>query len=128
MKRFLKYSGLVIAVVGGLLYIYVDQQIADEIQIVCKGNFYSNGKALGEEEIYFKFRKFAWWTGGDGDGFVEGYEWVDYLHDIETLNGWGDIVFDKFGGGKRGRYSAMSRTMRYVYGGRLFEGKCVDRK
>jgi hypothetical protein len=132
MKRFLKYLGLVIAVVGGNFYIVLNHSIADETQIVCKGNFYSDGKAWDEEEIYFKVLKYRWWTylWGDSDGavYVERNGMLDVIHDIEILANWGDVVFDKLGGTKRGRYSAMSRTMRYVSGGRLFEGKCVDRK
>ena len=133
MKRFLKYLGLVIAVVGGLFYIVSNHSIADETQIVCKGNFYNDGKALDEEKIYFKILKYRWWTHlwGDSDGvvYVERNGILHFIHDIEILDtSWGDVVFDKLGGAKRGRYSAMSRTMRYVSGGRLFEGKCVDRK
>ena len=72
MKRFLKYLGLVVAVVGGLFYIVSNHSIADETQIVCKGKFYSDGKALDEEEIYFKVLKYRWWghLWGDSDGAV----------------------------------------------------------
>jgi hypothetical protein len=131
--RILKYLGLVITIVLGLGYLVANYSIADETQIVCKGSFYSGGKALGEEEIFFKFQKYRWWVhlwgDSDGVGYVElkgGH--LDSLHDLKILDGWGDIEFDKLGGGKKGRYSAMSRTMRYVLGERLFEGKCLDRK
>ena len=82
-------------------------------------------------KLFFKFQKFRWWvhlwSDSDGQGFVEnkgGY--IHHLSDLEILDGWGDIVFDKYGGMKKGRYSAMSKTMRYVYGNQLFEGQCAE--
>ena len=48
MKRFLKYLVLPIAVAVGLGYLVVNHSIADEIQIVCKGSFYSGGEALDD--------------------------------------------------------------------------------
>ncbi len=131
MKRFLKYLGLVITIVAGLLYIVGNHSIADEYQISCKGQYFLKGEVVDEGEVFFKFQKYRWWvqlwSDSDGDGYVEykdGY--LDYLNDLEILRGWGDIVFDKQGGGKKGRYSAMSKNMRWVYGDQDFEGKCAD--
>jgi len=133
MKRLMKYLGLVIAIVLGLGYLVVNHSIADETKLVCKGKFFTGGKALDEEDIFFKFQKFRWWvhlwSDSDGVGFVELKGGIlDNLENLEILRGWGDIVFDRAGGAKKGRYSGMSRTMRYVYGGKPFEGKCIDRK
>jgi len=131
MKRFLKYLGLVIAVAAGLLYVVVNYSIEDEYQISCKGQYFQDGKVVDEGEVFFKFQKFRWWvhlwSDSEGDGYVENKGGsIAYLSDIEFLSGWGDIVFDNYGGAKKGRYSAMSRTMRYIYGNQLFEGKCAD--
>jgi hypothetical protein len=130
MKRFLKYIGLAIAMLIGLGYLVANHSIADETKLICTGNFYKDGKASEQTQIFFKFQKYRWWVhlwgDSDGVGYIEYDGLLDYLHDIEILDGWGDIVFDKFGGSKRGRYSAMSKTMRYVLGGELFEGKCMD--
>ena len=49
---------------------------------------------------------------------------MDYIPPVEFLDGWGDVVFDEVGGGEKGRYSGMSKTIRYVRGGLVFEGKC----
>jgi hypothetical protein len=131
VKRFLKYLGLVIAIAAGLFYVVANHSIADEYQIVCKGQYFLKGKVIDEGKVFFKFQKFRWWvhlwSDSDGQGFVEnkgGY--IHHLSDLEILDGWGDIVFDKYGGMKKGRYSAMSKTMRYVYGNQLFEGQCAE--
>jgi hypothetical protein len=105
MKRFLKYFGLVVVVVGGLMYISSNHSISDETQIVCKGSFYSDGKALGEKKIYFKFQKYRWWvhlwSDSDGEGFVEDKDGsLDNFSYLKILRGWGDIVFDRSYGQK----------------------------
>jgi hypothetical protein len=129
MKRFLKYLGLVIVVVCVLFYIVANHSISGEHQIACKGSFYVGGKAIGEEEIFFKFRKYRWWVHlwSDSDGEVYGQSKDEFYLSFrnEIVDGWGDVIFD---GGKKGRYLAMSRTMRFINGGQLFEGKCVDIK
>jgi hypothetical protein len=131
MKRFLKYLGSVVVVAAGLFYIAANHSIADEYQIACKGQYFLKGKVVDKGTVHFKFKKYRWWAHlwGDSDGaayieHVGGY--IDYIHDLEILEGWGDIVFDKAGGMKKGRYSAMSKTIRYIYGSQLFEGKCAD--
>jgi len=128
MERLLKYIGLLVAVGLGFIYILVNHSIADETQIVCKGSFYQDGKALDEEEIYFKFQKYRWWvhlwSDSDGTVHIDRNGTLDYIHNIKIVGGWGDVVFE---GDERGRYSAMSRTMRYISGKDVFEGKCVDR-
>jgi hypothetical protein len=129
MKRFLKYLGLALVVAAGLLYIAANHSIADEYQIACKGKYFLKGEVINEGTVHFKFRKYRWWvhlwSDSDGTAYIEnigGY--IDSIDDLEILEGWGDIVFDKYGGAKKGRYSAMSKTMRYIYGTQLFEGKC----
>ena len=130
MTKVIKYLGLVIVIVVGLLYL--NKNHSEEVSlIVCNGSFYSDGKPLEKEDIYFKFHKYRWWVhlwnDSDGRVYVDRDGYIDVIFDIEVLSGWGDVVFDKFGGAKRGRYSAMSKTMRYVRGNQLFEGKCVEK-
>ncbi len=131
MKRFLKYFGILMAIAAGLLYVVGNHSIADEYQISCKGKYFLEGKVVDEGEVFFKFQKYRWWVhlwnDSDGTGYVEFKDGhLDYLSDLEILRGWGDIVLDKHGGGKKGRYSAMSRTMRWIYVDQVFEGKCAD--
>ena len=124
----LKYVAIAIAIVGVLLYVVVNHSVAEEKNVVCNGSFYSEGKPLPKQDIYFKCQKYRWWVrlwGGDGATYVqrEGGQ-IDYIPSEEFLDGWGDVVFDEVGGGEKGRYSGMSKTIRYVRGGLVFEGKC----
>ena len=125
----MKTAAIVIAIIGVLLYVVINHSVAQETKVVCNGSFFSKGQPLPKQDIYFKFQKYRWWVHlwGDSDGVVyveRSGGLLEVIHDIEIVDGWGDVVFDKVSGVKRGRYSAMSKTMRYVSGGMLFEGKC----
>ena len=134
MKRVLKYIGFAIAIIIGLFYIVANHSISDEIKLECTGNFYYQGDKQPEEKVFFKFKKYRWWVGIWGDSQGTGYVQresghLDYIPWLEFVSGWDDIVFDNAGGAKSGRYSAMTRIMRYVpFAKNLFEGKCVDGK
>ena len=108
MKRWfegdaVKYVAIAVAIVGVLLYVVINRSVAEEKSIVCNGSFYSEGKPLPKQDIYFKFQKYRWWVHlwGDSDGIAyvqpEGGQ-IDYIHRTEFLDGWGDVVFDKVGG------------------------------
>ena len=124
-----KYVAIAIAIVGVLLYVVVNHSVAEEKNVVCDGSFYSEGKPPPKQDIYFKYQKYRWWVRlwGDGDGAAyvqrEGGQ-IDYTYYVEFWDGWGDVVFDKVGGGEKGRYSGMSKTINYVRGESVFEGKC----
>ena len=137
MRRFLKYLLLAFAsgaaIGGSLFYVVANHSIASELQLVCKGSFYKDGKRLEEETIYFKFLKYRWWvhlwSSSDGNGYVQKQDtsW-EYLSHIQFLDGIGQIILDKGIGVESGRYSSMSRTMQYIERGSPFEGSCTERK
>ena len=66
----MKYVAIAIAIVGVLLYVVVNHSVAEEKNVVCNGSFYSEGKPLPKQDIYFKFQKYRWWVHlwGDSDG------------------------------------------------------------
>ena len=134
MKRVLIYIGFALVIIIGLLDIVINHSITEEIKLECIGNFYQEGKKQPEEKVFFKFEKSPWlfriWGDSHGVGYVQ-FEsgLLRNIRRVEFLRGWGDIVFDNVGGMKNGRYSAMTRTMRYIpFAKNLFEGKCVDGK
>jgi hypothetical protein len=90
MKRFLKYLGLVIAVVGGFFYIVVNHSISEEIHFVCKGD-YSQKESEHGGDLYFTWRKYKWfvdlWSESDGEIYLEtGDGYLDFHSNVETVD------------------------------------------